>query len=253
MIKIYSSEEINKARQSGKILAKVLRELKKKAKAGVVLNDLDNLARQLIQKEKAEPAFLGYQPGGAERPYAYSICASVNNVVVHGAPTGYKLKDGDILKIDLGVKYLSFCSDAAITLGIGHISGKTSLLIKAAQEALEEAVRVAKPERHLGDIGWAVEKTARKFGVKVIKSLTGHGIGHNLHEEPTIYNYGEKNKGFKLEKGMVLAIEPMFSLGSEDVVQMRDESWATADGSLSAHFEHTIALIGQGNKILTSP
>ncbi len=262
MVKIYTLEEINKARQSGKILAKVMKELEKKAQAGILLSDLNDLAFRLIKKENAEPAFLGYQPGGAEHPYAYSICASVNDVVVHGAPTAYKLKNGDILKIDLGVRYSSnraegkgfyFYSDAAITVGIGGISGEAALLIKAVEEALKDAIKIAKPGNYLGDIGWAIEKTAKKYRVKVIKSLTGHGIGKNLHEEPTIYNYGNKKEGIKLREGMILAIEPMFSLSTEDVRQLKDESWATADGSLSAHFEHTIALTGKGNIVLTLP
>lgn len=250
-IKIKTLEQVKKIASSGKILALVFKEVVKEAKIGVSLKSLDELASELIKKAGAEPAFLGYKPTGAKKPYGASICASVNDVIVHGFPSNYKLKDGDILKLDFGVKYQGFYSDAAMTIGIGKISNEAANLIKATKEALEEAVLTARPGNCLGDIGFAVLKIAKKYGFKSVKGLTGHGIGKELHEDPTIYNHGKKGEGIELKPGMVLAIEPMLSAGSDEIIQKADESWATADGSLSAHFEHTVAIIDKGNKILT--
>lgn len=251
MTTIYSDKEIEKIAVSGKILAGVFKQIAKKAEIGTSLKDLDNLAFELTKKAGAEPAFFGYRPDGAKKSYNASICASINDVVVHGLPTNYKLKNGDILKLDFGVKYQGFYSDAAMTIGIGKISKEAENLINAAKEALAEAIQIIQPGNRLGDIGWIIEKTAKKFGVKVIKNLTGHGIGKNLHEEPTIYNFGKRGSGIELKSGMVLAIEPMFGIGTEKIIQKPDESWATADGSLSAHFEHTVAIAENGARILT--
>jgi methionyl aminopeptidase len=250
--KLKTPLEIKSIVASGRILAEVFKSVIKEAKAGSVLKDLDKLAFQLIKKSGAEPAFLNYRPRGAHRPYQASICASVNDVIVHGLPNGYKLKNGDVLKLDFGVKYRGFYSDAAVTIGVGVISPEAKKLIKATKTALEEAIKIAKPGNFLGDIGWVIEKTARKFGVKAIKELTGHGIGRELHEEPTVYNFGKRGKGIELRLGMVLAIEPMFAIGTDKIIQKKDESWATADGSLSAHFEHTIAITRQAALVLTA-
>ncbi len=249
MIRVYSQSEINSIAASGKILADVLDKISKEAAVGVSLKQLDKSAFELVKKAGAEPAFLNYRPHSATRPYPASICASVNDVIVHGLPNNYKLKAGDVLKLDFGVKYKGFYSDAAVTVAVGAVSPDARKLIKATKAALEEAIKIAKPGNFLGDIGWAIEKTAKKFKVKTVKELTGHGIGKELHEEPTIYNFGKKGKGVGLEQGMVLAIEPMFAIGADKIIQKKDESWATADGSLSAHFEHTVA-IGEKNAII---
>ena len=251
MPRIYSPSEIQAVGLSGKILAEVIKALKKEAKEGVSLRQLDGLAYRLIKEKGAEPAFLGYRPDAGSRPFGASICASVNDVVVHGFPSDYKLKSGDILKIDAGVKYNGFFSDSALTVGIGKISKEAEFLIKATKQALEKAVKEMKAGKTLGDIGSAIQKIAERSKLGVIKELTGHGIGLELHEEPTVYNFGKKGSGLKLEKGMVLALEPMFSLGSNRVLQLPDESWATSDGSLSAHFEHTVAVTENGPRILT--
>ncbi|MEK7657850.1 MAG: type I methionyl aminopeptidase [Patescibacteria group bacterium] len=250
-IKLKSSREIEIIAVSGKILAQVFKAVIKEAKIGASLKNLDELAYKLIKKAGAQPAFLGYRPEGAKHPYNASICASVNDVIVHGFPTDYKLKDGDVLKLDFGVKYQDFYSDAAATLEIGAISNQAVQLIKATKEALEEAVKAARAGNHLGDIGFVVSKIAKKYGFKPIKGLTGHGIGKELHEEPTIYNYGKKGEGIELKPGMVLAIEPMLSAGADEIIQKPDESWATADGSLSAHFEHTVAITEKEPLVLT--
>jgi methionyl aminopeptidase len=251
MAKAYSPSEIQGIALSGKILSGVLKVLKKEAKEGVSLRDLDALAYRLIKEKGAEPAFLGYRPDLESLPFGASICASVNSVIVHGFPSDYVLKSGDVLKIDAGVKLAGFYSDSAVTVAIGEVSKEARLLIRATEEALGKAIKELKPGKTLGDVGFAIESVAKKNKLSVIRELTGHGVGLDLHEDPTVYNFGEKNTGLKLREGMVLAIEPMLSLGSSGVVRLSDESWATDDGSLSAHFEHTIAVTAKGPKILT--
>ena len=251
MINLKSPQEIKKIATAGRILAKVLKVVVKEAKIGTQLSQLNKLAYQLTKKEGAQPAFLGYQPDGASRSFGASICASVNEIVVHGFPSDYKLQSGDVLKIDFGIEYQGFFADAAVTIGIGNISKEAKHLIKTTQLALKKAVKQARPGKTLGDIGWIIQKTAEDRGLKIIKSLTGHGVGLKLHEEPTIYNFGEKGKGVELKPGMVLAIEPMLAVATEKIIQRPDESWATADGSLSAHFEHTIVITERGAKVLT--
>jgi len=251
MINLKSPQEIKKIATAGRILAKVLKVVVKEAKIGTQLSQLNKLAYQLTKKEGVQPAFLGYQPDGASRSFGASICASVNEIVVHGFPSDYKLQSGDVLKIDFGIEYQGFFADAAVTIGIGNISKEAKHLIKTTQLALKKAVKQARPGKTLGDIGWIIQKTAEDRGLKIIKSLTGHGVGLKLHEEPTIYNFGEKGKGVELKPGMVLAIEPMLAVATEKIIQRPDESWATADGSLSAHFEHTIVITERGAKVLT--
>ncbi len=251
MLPLKSLEENKEIASAEKKLAKVLKTLSREAKAGIKLSELDKLAYRLLKKEKAQPAFLGYRPDAALKPFGASICASVNEVVVHGFPSDYKLKSGDVLKIDLGVEKNGFIADAAITLAIGNISDAAGRLIKTTKQALYKAIKIAKPGKTLGDIGWIIQKTSQQNGFKVIRSLTGHGVGFELHEEPTIYNFGEKGRGIELKPGMVLAIEPMLAVGTDDITQRPDETLATADGSLSAHFEHTIAITEKEPKILT--
>jgi methionyl aminopeptidase len=251
MVNLKSQEEIKKIALAGKILAKILKAIIKDAEIGVSLSHLNKLAYQLTKEYEVKPAFLGYQPDGALKPFGASICASVNEVVVHGFPGDYKLQSGDVLKIDFGVERQGFFADAAVTIGIGHISKEAKHLIKTTELSLKRAIKQAKPGKTLGDLGWIIQKTAEDNGLKVIKCLTGHGVGKELHEEPTIFNFGEKGKGIVLRPGMVLAIEPMLAISTEKVIQRPDESWATADGSLSAHFEHTVAITEKGAKILT--
>lgn len=251
MVRIYTPAEIEKIARSGAILARTLEILKKEIAIGVTLKHLDDVAREYIRKEGAEPAFLNYKPGGANHPYAASICVSVNEVIVHGFPTEYRIKSGDVLKIDCGVLLDGMYSDAAFTVIAGKGTLKAQNLVKATRKALEEAIKAAKPGNHIGDIGNAVEKTARQFKVGVVQGLTGHGVGYGLHEDPYVYNYGNKGEGLLLKVGMVFAIEPMLCTGKGQVRQLKDESWAMADGGLSAQFEHTVAITDGGAKILT--
>lgn len=252
MVRIYTTEEIEKIARSGAILARTMAVLKKEIAVGVTLKHIDDVAREYIRKEGAEPAFLNYQPGGAEHPYMASICASVNDVIVHGFPTEYKIKSGDVLKIDCGVLLDGMYSDSAFTLIAGKGTQKAQNLVKATHKALEEAIKAARPGNHIGDIGYAVEKTAKRYGVEIVQGLTGHGVGYDLHEDPYVYNYGNKGEGMALKPGMVLAVEPMLCTGRGHVKQLKDESWAMQDKGLSAQFEHTIAITEIGARILTS-
>src|SRR3989344_2922884 len=252
MINLKSKKEIETMAAGGKILAGVLEEGRRAAKEGMSLLELDALASQLIKKSGAEPAFLGYRPEGADKPYPATICASVNEVVVHGVPTKYVLKKGDVLKIDVGLGYGGLFVDTATTVMIEPVTEMARRLVKATEESLGIAMREAKPGRHLEDIGFAVNKFVSRNRFKVVRSLTGHGIGKEFHEEPVIYNFGVKGRGPVLAPGMVMAIEPIISAGSDKIIQLKDESYATADGSISAHFEHTVAITEKGPVILTA-
>lgn len=251
MFFLKSKKQIEGIHKSGKILARVLNILSRKAKPGVSLIELDNLAFNLIKEENAKPAFLGYRPMPDSEPFPGTVCLSLNEEIVHGIPRPKKLTSGDILKIDGGVDYKSFISDAALTVGIGEISPKLAKLIKTVKRALAMAIKTAKIGNCLGDIGWAIQKVIESNGFSVIKELTGHGVGIYLHEEPVVLNYGKPGLGMKLKEGMVLAIEPMASLGKGDIIEKTSGAFATADNSIAAHFEKTIAVAKNGGKILT--
>lgn len=238
-------------RVAGKILARVAKLIIKEAVPGRTLKSIDALANKLIIENGAKPSFLDYQPYGAKKPYPASICASVNDVVVHGVPNDYLLKSGNVLKLDFGVNYDGYNADAAWTIGIGKISRTAQKLIKATERALMMGINEAKAGKTLGDIGYAISRAVTKDGFKIIEGLTGHGIGKKLHEEPSVFNEGERGRGLELKEGMALAIEPMVSAGSPKINQRRDDSFAIADGSLSAHFEHTIIITARGPEIIT--
>jgi len=237
--------------EGGKILRDILEKLIDNAKEGMDLKSLDWLALQLTRRRKAEPAFLNYHPYGAKSPYPASICASVNEIVVHGLPNNYKLRSGDVLKIDFGVKYKGYYTDSAVTVGIGKISDTAKKIIDATQKALVLGIKQVKIGNTLGDIGYAIQNYVESKGFKIVEGLTGHGIGRELHEDPTVWNFGKPGMGEKLKEGMVLAIEPMVSAGSSQTIQLKDDSYATEDGSISTHFEHTVAITKTGPIILT--
>jgi len=236
----------------GARLAEVLRRLVSETHAGVTTKQLDRLAYQLIHKSGAKPAFLHYRPEGAAHAYPYTLCTSVNGVVVHGQPSEYALKDGDLVKLDLGLSYKGFFLDSALTVAVGKVSREAKQLVLATQDALMAGIAEARPGKTLGDVGFAIQKVAKKNKCAVVDGLTGHGIGRALHEEPVVWNVGRASVGEKLQAGMVLAIEPMFAAGAGLIKQLRDESWATADGSLAAHFEHTVAITKDGPQVLTA-
>ena len=248
---IKTPEQIKMIGIAGKILANVAKKIKLEVKKGVTLKTLDSLAYKLIVEAGAKPAFLGYHPYGAQRPYPASICASLNEVVVHGVPTSYKLKDGDLLKLDFGVDYQGYIADAAFSIGVGKISDLARDLMSVTEHALLLGIKECKPGKTLGDIGWAINNYVTKRGFKVVKGLTGHGVGLELHEDPPVFNEGQKNTGLKLKEGMVLALEPMVSAGDPYLFQLPDDSYATRDKSLTAHFEHTVVITDKGPEVLT--
>jgi methionyl aminopeptidase len=245
-------EEIAVMAEGGRRLAEVLRRLKEATRAGTTTKYLDRLAYQLIHKSGAKPAFLHYRPAGARHAYPHSLCTSLNDVVVHGQPSDYAIKEGDLVKLDLGLLYKGFYLDAARTVAVGRVGKDAEQLVAATQEALRAAISETKIGKTLGDIGYTIEKIAKKNRCAVADGLTGHGIGRSLHEDPTVPNVGRTGEGEELQEGIVLAIEPMFVLGRPPLKQLRDESWATADGSLTAHFEHTVAVTKSGPQVLTA-
>ena len=246
MIILRSDEEIGQIRGAGRIVALVLARLKKHAKAGVTTKELDRIAEEEIIKRGGHAAFKGY------RGYPASICASVNEVVVHGIPSDRRLADKDILSVDVGVRYGNFFADAAITVGIGSISDDAKKLMKVTEEALHTGIGSARPGKRLSDISASIQSHVESNGFSVVRSFVGHGIGEKIHEEPEIPNFGAPNKGTRLESGMILAIEPMVNAGTFEV-EVLEDGWTavTKDRSLSAHFEHTIAVRNDEPEILT--
>ncbi len=249
---VKTTAEIARIRQSAEILAKTLRILSATAAPGVSLSALDRLARVTIESLGGRPAFLGYRPYGAKEKYPSTLCTSVNEVIVHGRPSAYILKDGDVLKLDLGVNWQDGISDAAITIPIGKVSKDALALIKATKLALREGIRAVRAGNTVGDIGHAVERSITAAGFKIIDGLTGHGVGNELHEDPVIYNRGKVGKGDVLLEGMVLAIEPMTSLSTSTAIQLKDDSFATSDSKVAAHFEHTVLVTKRGSEILSA-
>jgi len=248
---IKTAGEIKKMRVAGQILASVAKEVRNAVKIGASLKELDKLAYQLIIKAGAEPAFLNYKPYGAAKAYPATICASINDVVVHGIPTDYKIKDGDVVKLDFGTRYEGYNADAAWTVGVGKFSARTKKLISTTENALLVAIKQVKAGATIGDIGYAIHKYVSRHGFRVVKGLTGHGIGKALHEDPSVYNEGKKGVGMRLEVGMTIAIEPMVSAGTSEVYKNDDDSYIVTDNSMSAHFEHTVLVTKDGCEILT--
>ncbi len=238
-------------REGGRLLRGIVDKLTDRTRPGISLKELDQLARRLIKEAGGQPSFLGYRPEGARAPYSAAICASVNEVIVHGLPGDYQLQEGDLLKIDLGLFYKDFHTDTAVTIGIGRISSQAEKLINVTRETLRRAIKECRPGKHLGDIGFAINSHVSRQGFRVARNLTGHGIGRELHEDPTVFNTGEKGRGMELKAGMVVAIEPMVCIGSGEVRQLADESYASKDGSLTAHFEETVAITNSGPLVLT--
>jgi methionyl aminopeptidase len=239
-------EEIEKMAAAGRILARCHEILRRKARPGVTTAEIDETAERFIRSQNAEPAFKGY------RGFPGSICASPNSMVVHGIPGPYRLKRGDILSIDIGVIYDGWVADAAITHPIGNVTPIAKRLLASTRAALFDAVEQCRVGNRLGDVSHAVETRVEADGFAVIRSLVGHGIGREMHEDPQIPNFGEPGTGPELEEGMVLAIEPMVNAGTHHV-RMGSDNWAvySQDGSLAAHFEHTVAVTADGPRILT--
>ena len=246
MIALKSAREIEIMRRSGKITAKTLAMLIREAKAGMTTRELDRLAEKSIRLMGGIPTFKGYHG------YTASICTSVNEEVVHGIPGDRVLAEGDILSLDIGTTLEGYVSDSAITIPIGQIPAETQRLLDVTQECLMLGIAQMQSGNHLSDIGHAVQTYAETQGYGVVRDLVGHGIGKKMHEEPQVPNYGAPGRGIVLRPGLCLAIEPMIN-GGTHVVNMLPDGWTvvTADGKLSAHFEHTIAVTEDGPKILT--
>ncbi|NLA40641.1 MAG: type I methionyl aminopeptidase [Smithella sp.] len=246
MVILKQPDEIDKVQASSRIVAETLNVLRERIKPGVTTRELDKIAEETAQKRGAKPAFKGY------RGYPYSLCASVNEEVVHGMPSNRVLKEGDIIGLDFGVYYQGFYGDAAITLPVGRVSEEAARLMRVTERSLYAAIDQACAGNRLGDISAAVQTTAESAGYSVVRDFVGHGIGRNMHEDPQIPNFGKKGRGIELQTGMVLAIEPMVNAGGYRVKILRD-GWTviTEDGSLSAHFEHSVAITDNGPEILS--
>ncbi|HXE80021.1 MAG TPA: type I methionyl aminopeptidase [Vicinamibacterales bacterium] len=248
MIVCKSAAEIQRMRRANELVADVLAELREAVRPGITTAELDALAEKRVREAGAEPAFKGYHG------YPATICASVNQEVVHGIPSRRALVDGDIVSIDLGVRLDGFYGDAAVTVPVGRIDERTAELLRVTEEALHKAIGKVRIGARISDLGHAVQTHVEKHGFSVVREFVGHGIGASLHEEPQIPNYGGPGRGPRLSEGMVLAIEPMVNLGQPSVKVLSD-GWTavTTDGLPSAHFEHTVAVTTDGPLVLTAP
>lgn len=246
MISIKTEEEIKIMAEGGKILAEVLAEIEKMAKPGITTLELDRAAEALILKRGAKPAFKGYEN------FPYSLCASVNDVIVHGFPSNYTLKDGDIVGLDLGVLWKGYNTDMAVTVGVGHISFEAKRLLQVTKKALRLGIKKVRTGITTGDLGNSIQRYIEDQGYGVVRDLCGHGIGKKVHEDPKIPNYGKRGAGSELVEGMVICIEPMVTMGSYQLKKAADGyGFATKDGKLAAHFEHTVVITKDGCRVLT--
>ncbi|HEX5928886.1 MAG TPA: type I methionyl aminopeptidase [Solirubrobacterales bacterium] len=239
-------EQVEQMAVAGEILVRCLKMLERKARAGVTTAELDAAAEKFIRSQGATPAFKGY------RGFPGSICASPNSMVVHGIPGRYELKRGDVLSIDVGVVKDGWVADAAMTVAVGEVSAEAEQLLEVTKASLFAGVEQMRPGNHLGDVSAAIQRAVEAEGLSIIRTLVGHGIGRDMHEEPQVPNFGEPGKGPELEEGMVLAIEPMVNVGGP-LVRMDEDGWSvySEDDSLAAHFEFTVAVTADGPRILT--
>jgi methionyl aminopeptidase len=241
-----SEKEIEAMARAGRVVADTLALLGENMRPGVTTQDLDELAEEYIRSQGGEPTFKGYHG------FPASIYTSPNSMVVHGIPGAYRIEESDLISVDVGVTLKGFVADSAYTFAVGEIDDETQRLLDVGQAALEAGIAEARAGQHIGDISAAVQRTTEEAGFSVVKSLVGHGIGRAMHEEPQIPNWGEPGRGPLLAPGMTLAIEPMINAGGPEVVVAEDRwSISTADESLSAHFEHTVAVTESGPRILT--
>ena len=242
-----SAAELEQMEHASQVVAETLTMLGERIAPGVTTQELDELAEDFIRSRGGVPTFKGY------RGYPASICTSPNSMVVHGIPGAYVLRDGDVISVDVGVTLDGFVGDSAHTFAVGEISDDAQRLLDTGQAALAAGIEQARPGNHLSDIGHAVQATTEAAGFSVVRSLVGHGVGRKMHEDPQIPNFGEPGRGPLLAEGMTFAIEPMITAGEPDVV-VHDDEWSisTADGSLAAHFEHTVAITETGPQVLTA-
>lgn len=248
MITYKGPAEFARMRRAGRVVAEVLAKVAEAARPGVTLLSLDHLAAGIIAERQCLPSFLNYHG------YPAHICLSLNETIVHGIPDGRVLREGDILSVDVGAIFEGWHGDAAVTLGIGEISPEARRLLEVTEQGLWAGIEQCRDGRRLGEVGRAISAVAVAAGLGVVQEYTGHGIGRQMHEEPQVLNYGEPGKGMRLKRGMAVCIEPMFNLGGRQTRVLAD-GWTvvTADGSLSAHFEHTVAITARGPEVLTLP
>ena len=255
MIVCKSKSELEAMREGGRITAACLELLSENVRAGVTTRELDRMAEDFIRSNGGKPEFKGY-PGSPGAPdFPGSICASPNAMIVHGIPGSYRLKDGDVISLDVGVRYEGFVTDSATTVAVGEIPPVAEGLLKTTQQCLAAAAEQVRVGKRLGDIGHAIQSLAESRGYGVVRDLVSHGVGRKMHEDPQIPNYGRPGTGPRLQPGMTFAIEPMITLGDYDIRISEWDGWSiyTADNSLSAHYEHTVAVTENGPWILTDP
>ena len=232
--------------EGGKILAQIMEELRKRVSPGIATKELEGLAQSLIFKYKGKPSFKGYEG------YPSALCVSINEEIVHALPSERVLKEGDIVSLDLGVFYKGFHSDMAITIPLGEVESETKRLVRATRKALKRGIKKARVGNTFGDISNTIQRYAEDQGFNVVRDLCGHGIGRKLHEEPQILNYGKRRTGPEIKEGMCFCLEPMLTMKGYEIERLKDGfGIKTKDGSLSAHFEHTLAMTKQGCQILT--
>jgi methionyl aminopeptidase len=246
MIPLKSESELDKMRKAGKIIAGIMRELQKVIKPGLMTSEIDLFAEELIARAKVKPAFKGY------KGYPATVCTSINEEIVHGLPSDRKLKEGDLIKIDIGITYDGYFVDMAASFPVGKINAQRKRLLDVTRDSLAQGIRQARADKHLYDISYAIQNYVEGHGFSVVRQFVGHGIGKQLHEEPEIPNFGKPHQGPALKNGMVFAIEPMVNLGTWES-EIEDNGWTavTKDKQPSAHFEHTVAITPHGPEILT--
>jgi methionyl aminopeptidase len=253
MIFLKSRQEIEIMRTANRIVSEILVELREQVKPGISTGEIDRISAELIRKKGARSAFKGYQIRSGVPPFPATICVSLNNEVVHGIPSPQRIiREGDVVSLDFGVIYKDFYGDAAVTFLLGEAEERVHRLIQTTTTALEDGIEQAKVGNRLGDISAAIQKRVEQEGFSVVREFVGHGVGRRLHEDPPVPNYGVRDRGVRLREGMVLAIEPMVNLGDPDVM-MKSDGWTavTKDGSISAHFEHSVAITEQGPEVLS--
>jgi methionyl aminopeptidase len=252
MAKLKTAEDIAYLREGGRRLSRVLDALEEMVLPGITTGEIDMLAERLIREGGDIPAFKDYQPEGAEYPFPATVCISVNDEVVHGIPGERVLKEGDIVGLDIGLSHRGLIVDTARTLPVGRISPELQKLLDTTKEALKAGIRQVKAGNRIGDISATIEKYAVDHGFGLVRELGGHGVGHKVHELPFVPNYGALGTGPKIEVGMVLALEPMFNLGGDDVYVEKDGyTYVTSDHKPSAHFEHTVVVTENGPEVVT--
>jgi methionyl aminopeptidase len=255
MVEIKSDGAMDAMREAGRVVALALAAVRAQAAVGVSLRELDEAARAVIEDAGARPVFLHYHPSFAPTPFPAVICTSVNDVVVHGIPDGYRLRDGDLVSIDCGAELDGWTGDAAISFSVGTARPGDLSLIDTTRTALEAGIAAALVGGRLGDIAYAIGQVGRGAGYGIPRDFGGHGIGRQMHEDPPVPNDGRPGRGLRLRHGMVLALEPMFMAGGQDRYRLGADGWAlhTIDGSRAAHIEHTVAVTTDGPRILTVP